>query len=333
VQGGREDVVAAICRRTLGTSPAAVREPPTGNSKRTALVELADGRTVVVQYRDRPLAAEAAVTGAVAERTGVPVAPVLAAGRLDSPPVSYLVTGRVAGDDLHERFTSVDADARERLARTLGRYLATVHEAFAFDACGRVAPREAAPVDGHALTVAEPLPAGAFYREYLGRALADWPDALRDLEPRVEAALDDRLDALPAADPRLFPWDYRPGNAIVRETDGALTVAAVLDWDAPLAAPTGLSTAKAEVTLCDWYVRADADVRALRAAYRDGYREVRPFPGEGYDAFRLLGLIASAADSRGEVTRPRYPMVSVEEAVAFHRERIGTTLSRLDGQA
>ncbi|PSP98509.1 hypothetical protein BRC89_07790 [Halobacteriales archaeon QS_4_70_19] len=81
------------------------------------------------------------------------------------------------------------------------------------------------------------------------------------------------------------------------------------------------------------YVRVGADVRALRAACRDGYREVRPFSEEGYDACRLLGLIASAADSRGEVTRPRYPTVGVEEAVAFHRERIGTTLSWLDGQA
>jgi len=319
-------VTTAVCERALGATPATVTAPPTGNSKRTALVSLRDGREVVVQYRarQRPLDAEVAVTRAVAERTDVPVAPVLAAGTLTDPAVSYFVTRRVPGDDLHERFAALPAADRERLARTLGRHLASVHEAFAFDAPGRVAPR------GGDLVVPGPRPAGAFYREYLDRALADWPESLRDLGPRVEAALADRLDDLPADDIRLFPWDYRPGNVIVRDAEGGPTVAAVLDWGEPLAAPAGLSAAKAEFTLADWYVRADADVRALREAYRAGYREVRPFPGAGGDAFRLLGIADSAADSRGEVTRPRYPVVDAETAVAFHRERIGAALSRLD---
>jgi Ser/Thr protein kinase RdoA (MazF antagonist) len=381
VQDQREGVVAAVCEQVLGATPVAVTTPPTGNSKRTALVDLADGREVVVQYRDaaRPLDAEVAVTRAVAARTTVPVAPVLAAGRLGDPPVSYLVTERVAGADLHERFAGLDAADRERLARTLGRYLAAVHEAFAFDAPGRVRAAGAsneddegedasgsdasedagvstsgaaddvdrADVDGaHRanaddadradadsaadLVVAEPLPGGAFYRQYLDRALADWPAPLADLEPRVEAALGGRLDDLPADDARLFPWDYRPGNVIVREGDAGPAVAAVLDWGEPLAAPAGLSAAKAECTLCDWYVRAAADVAALREAYRAGYRAVRPFPDEASDAFRLLGLVASAADSHGEVTRPRYPVVDAAEAVTFHRERIAATLARLD---
>lgn len=318
-----ERVVAAVCERALDGAPATVETPPTGNSKRTALVTLRDGREVVVQYRDRerPLDAEAAVTRAVAERTAVPVAPVFAVGLLDDPPVSYLVTRRVHGDDLHTRFAGLDAGVQERLARTLGRHLAAVHDAFTFDAPGRVA------VDDAGLVVADPLPAGAFYREYLDRALADWPEPLADLEPRVEAALDDRLDALPAADARLFPWDYRPGNVIVRGDPPE--VAAVLDWGEPLAAPAGLSAAKAEFTLADWYVRAPADVTRLREAYRAGYREVRPFPAAAFDAFRLLGMADSAIDARGTVTRPRYPMVPPDEAVAFHRERIEATLTRL----
>jgi Ser/Thr protein kinase RdoA (MazF antagonist) len=316
-------VVAVVCERTLDATPATVEPPPTGNSKRTALVTLRDGREVVVQYRrERPLGAEAAVTRAVAERTAVPVAPVLAAGRLDDPAVSYLVTRWVRGDDLHERFTALDGAVRERLARTLGRHLAAVHDAFAFEAPGRVA------VDDGNLVVADPLPAGAFYREYPDRALADWPDALTDLEARVEAALDDRLDTLPAADARLFPWDYRPGNVVVRGDPPE--IAAVLDWGEPLAAPAGLSAAKAEFTLADWYLRAPADVAALREAYRAGYREVRRFPDEAFDAFRLLGMADSAADSHGEVTRPRYPVVEADEAVRFHRERIETTLARLE---
>lgn len=319
-----ERVVAAVCERALDATPATVREPPTGNSKRTALVTLADGRAVVVQYRGRLHVhdAAAAVTRAVAARTDVPVAPVLAAGTLADPPVTYRVTERVTGDDLHERFADCDPVVRERLARTLGRHLAAIHEAFAFDAPGHVA----AGADGNDLVVADPLPAGAFYREYLDCALADWPDVLADLEPRVEAALGARLGDLPAA-AHLFPWDYRPGNVIVRGDPPE--IAAVLDWDEPLAAHPGLSAAKAEFTLCDWYVRAEADVSALREAYRAGYREVRPFPDGASDAFRLLGMVASAADSRGEVTRPRYPVVDADEAVAFHRERLETVLDRL----
>ncbi len=323
VQDRREQVVAAVCERVLAATPAAVREPPTGNSKRTVLVTLTDGREVAVQYRarQRSLAAEAAVTRAVARRTDVPVAPVLAAGDLADLGVTYLVTERVPGDDLHERFTALDTATRERLARTLGRHLAAVHDAFGFDAPGRVT------ADGDALVVPEPRPAGAFYREYLDRALADWPDPLAAFEPRVEAALGDRLDDLPAEPVRLFPWDYRPGNVIVRGDPPE--VAAVLDWGEPLAAHPGLSAAKAEFTLCDWYVRGEADVAAIREAYRAGYREVRPFPGASFDAFRLLGMVASAADSRGEVTRPRYPVVDADEAAAFHRERLTAVLERL----
>jgi hypothetical protein len=326
VQQSVEAVVTAVCERMLGATPAAVTAPATGNSKRTALVGLRDGREVVVQYRarERPLDAEVAVTRAVAGRTDVPVAPVLAAGTLTDPPVSYFVTRRVPGDDLHERFAGLPAVDRERLARRLGRHLAAVHEAFAFDAPGRVAAR------GDDLVVPGPRPAEAFYREYLDRALAEWPGSLRDVEPRVEAVLADRLGDLPADDIRLFPWDYRPGNVIVRDAEGGPEVAAVLDWGEPLAAPAGLSAAKAEFTLADWYVRVDADVRALREAYRAGYREVRLFPEAGFGAFRLLGIADSAADSRGEVTRPRYPVVDAEAAVAFHRDRIEAAFDRLD---
>ena len=258
--------MTAVCERVLEATPAAVTAPATGNSKRTALVGLRDGREVVVQYRarERPLDAEVAVTRAVAGRTDLPAAPVLAAGTLTDPPVSYFVTRRVPGDDLHERFAGLPAADRERLARTLGRHLAAV------------------------------------------------------------------LGGLPADDIRLFPWDYRPGNVIVRDAEGGPEVAAVLDWGEPLAAPAGLSAAKAEFTLADWYVRVDADVRALREAYRAGYREVRPFPEAGFGAFRLLGIADSAADSRGEVTRPRYPVVDAEAAVAFHRDRIEAALDRLD---
>ncbi|MFB6207236.1 MAG: hypothetical protein ABEJ05_11995 [Haloglomus sp.] len=112
MQEDREAVVAAVCERTPDATPAHVREPPTGRSKHTAFVTLTDGREVVVQYRsrERPLDAESAVVRAVADRTDVPVAPVLASGALADPSVSYLVTERVPGDDLHERFTALDTE-------------------------------------------------------------------------------------------------------------------------------------------------------------------------------------------------------------------------------
>jgi Ser/Thr protein kinase RdoA (MazF antagonist) len=324
--------VERICAAALDGQPVAVDRPATGNTKRTALVTLADGREVVVQYMTDEgggrsgthlLAAEAAVARTVAERTPVPVARVLADGRLADPPVAYLVTERVTGADLHERFAGLPGRARSALARTLGRYLAAIHDAVGFDATGRVGTR-----DGD-LVVTAPLPAGAFYREYLASGLADWPDALAPLEPVVREALDGYLDTLPT-DPRLFPWDYRPGNVVVREPtdDPTPVVSAVLDWGEPLAAHPGLSAAKAEYTLADWYV-PEADVAALREAFREGYRTVRPFPTEGYDAFRLLGIVASAADAAGRVTRPRYPVLDPDEAVAFHRERIEATVARL----
>lgn len=326
-------VVERICAAALDDQPVEIGCPPTGNTKRTALVTLADGREVVVQYvadepggsETHPLAAEAAVARAVAERTPVPVASVLADGRLAEPSVAYLVTERVTGADLHERFVELPQTARTALARRLGRYLAAIHEAIRFDAAGRVG------VSDGALRVTTPLPAAAFYREYLASGLADWPAALDPLKPTVRAALDGHLDALPA-DPRLFPWDYRPGNVVVAPAgtdDPVPVVAAVLDWGEPLAAHPGLSAAKAEYTLADWYVPTDADVTALREAFREGYRTRRPFPAEHYDAFRLLGIVASAADAAGRVTRPRYPVLDPEEAVAFHRERIEATVARL----
>jgi hypothetical protein len=39
-------------------------------------------------------------------------------------------------------------------------------------------------------------------------------------------------------------------------------------------------------------------------------------------AYRLAAVVASAVDSRGEVTRPRYPELTGEAAVAFHRDRL-----------
>lgn len=71
-----------------------------------------------------------------------------------------------------------------------------------------------------------------------------------------------RGDTAPTA--RLFPWDFRPGNALLADGD----LAAILDWEAPLAAPAALSVAKRE------YLVADSAVDSTGAVTNPGYPEL-----------------------------------------------------------
>jgi hypothetical protein len=120
--------------------------------------------------------------------------------------------------------------------------------------------------------------------------------------------------------PRLFPWDLRPGNALV--TDGC--VAAVLDWEGPLAAAPALSVAKTEYLVADWYVGNDA-AESLREAFRAGYESVRAYPRVG-PAHRVAAVASTAVDSRGAVTNPEYPPVPRADAVRFHLQTLQTLL-------
>jgi aminoglycoside phosphotransferase (APT) family kinase protein len=143
--------------------------------------------------------------------------------------------------------------------------------------------------------------------------VAALPPSLASLGETVRDVVGDA--DLPSRPPsRLFPWDFRPGNALVE--DGR--VSAVLDWGGPLAAAPALSVAKAEHLVADWYVD---DHDPLRAAFREGYAEVRPLPSVPR-AYRLAAVVRSAVDSAGVVTRPGYPERTGEAAVSFHRERL-----------
>ncbi|WP_435066167.1 phosphotransferase family protein [Halobaculum sp. EA56] len=158
-----------------------------------------------------------------------------------------------------------------------------------------------------------------WFRGYALAGIDALPSAFDAVRPRLREAVADAAGSLPDAPrPRLYPWDLRPGNALV--ADGR--VAAVLDWGRPLAADPGLSVAKAEHLVCDWYVD-DGD--PLREAFRAGYREVRP-PPRVPDVYRAVAVVRSAVDGAGVVTRPRYPEVDGAEAVAFHLDRIRTAL-------
>lgn len=322
-----ETVVRDVLSRVVPDVEVVAVDPADwGNTKRTALVTLADGREVVVQYRARDaggLATEAELTRAIGERTDVPIPAVL--GVEQTGEYAAVVTARVPGADLHERFESLSPARRTTLARTLGDHLAAVHDAFAFEGYGPVTHRDGS------FAVADPTTDWpGWLGDYLERALGRLDGPLADLVGPVRETFAAHRDRLPVSPPaRLFPWDFRPGNVIVAETDAS--VAAVLDWGDPLAAARGLALAKAEFLLADWYAEGEAVVR-LRTAFRDGYRARLSLPPDFEDTrslYRLVAVAASAVDAAGRVTRPRFPMVDDAAAVAFHRDHLDALLADL----
>lgn len=358
------DPVAAAIAAEFPTRPVSGWKPvETGNRKRTVVVRFGDESTpaaVVVQTGpdQRALATETTLTRAIATRTDLPVARVLGAGSIasltDEPADEgtdvggYLVTERRPGTDLHERFVALDPAIQQAVARTFGRALARLHEEFQFDGYGPVELGYEGAIDwqqvlnhpdpGRLLGVGvdtdddshhtsstdrDGVPATtdwpAWVRSYATAGIDRLPAAFDDLRPRLRARVDADVASLPTA-PRstLYPWDLRPGNALV---EGG-TVTALLDWGEPLAAAAGLGVANVEHLVCDWYV-ADAD--QLRRAFRAGYADVRPLPSVPA-VYRLVAVVASAVDGEGVVTRPRYPELTGDDAVGFHRERLQSIL-------
>ena len=304
-----------------GTEPRRVRPVDRGNHKRTATVAVGDaddGTTDLVAQVGPPgadLETEAAVATAVRERTATPVPRVVATGAVDGRP--YVVSERAAGDDLHGRFVALSSADRVGVVRAFGRHLAETHGSFAFEGCGAVVVDD----DG-GLGVPSPTPWDRWLRERARTACDALPAAFDDLRDRIREALK-RADL--AADPAttLFPWDVRPGNALV---DGG-ELSAVLDWGEPLAAPPALSVAKAEHVVADWYETPER----LREHFRAGYRSVRTLPAVG-PIHRLAAVLAAVVDSEGVVTRPDYPEREGRRAVAFHRGHLRTRLRRCETQ-
>mgnify|MGYP006275224133 FL=1 len=322
-----------------GQSVTSVKPIERGNRKRTAVVRFAGADPIVVQQTPTPRSArvEARLLAAIDERTSVPVARPIDSG--DTGDDGWLVTPLLAGDDLHEAFVDLDAATQQAIAGAFGRFLAELHEVFQFGRYGPLAvdngdlvtefrsPRST-PIgdefdleDGISGGVAAATPAE--WREWLvtyGRAnVARLPSEFDDLR----SGLLDVVASLPATTgpaPRLFPWDFRPGNALV--ADG--TVTAVLDWEYPLAADPALSVAKAEYLVADWYVSEERADR-LRAAFREGYTSVRDIP-EIRPAHRVCAIASAAVDSRGVVTNPQYPPVGRAAAVEFHRRALERVL-------
>jgi aminoglycoside phosphotransferase (APT) family kinase protein len=280
-----------------------VERPARGNAKETAVVRFAASDSVVVHtgLDPRDSRTEAALLAAIAERTEVPVPTLVAAGECDGE--GYLVTDFVAGAELHERFVDLPADRRRSLARAFGTTLASLHEAFPFESAGPLS------VDPSGSLVAAGQSSVEQFEAYAESALAALPAAFSDLRPAIEASL---TAPETARQPRLFPWDLRPGNALLDPGDG---LAAVLDWGEPLAADPALALAKTEHLVTRWY-GVDAD--SLEAAFRAGYESVRPRP-EVPVAYRVAAVVEAAVDSAGEVTRPGFPERTGADAVAAHR--------------
>lgn len=326
-----DDVRAVLARVFPGREPSSVTTLHRGNHKRTAVVRFADADdSVVVQLSTVPAAlrTEAALARAIRARTAVPTPRLLAAGTVDGR--GYLVAEHAPGSDLHEAFTSLPPATRRHVARSFGGFLAALHEAFAFDACGDVRCRATADADDWAadadgrpdspgeFRAAGPTEWRPWFEAYAEAGVDALPAAFDDLSGPLRSAF---ASAVTPADPRprLYPWDLRPGNALV---DGG-RVSAVLDWGRPLAAPAGLAVAKVEHLVVDWY----APDASLRAAFRNGYAAVRPYPAPTR-AERLVAVVRSAVDSAGDVTRPGYPERTGAAAVDFHRRHLQRHLGR-----
>ena len=305
---------AAIALGAVAEKPTDIEPITRGNRKQTALARFPNRGPVVIQVADEPawLRTEAALIRAIRKRTFVPVPPVLAAGTHSG--VGYMLTAYVAGRDLHAAFSAAERATQRELARWFGAALARLHDAFAFDACGRLV------VDSGGFTATqEEWP--AWFKSYGTRAIDRLPPVFDDLTDDLRAVVGSLSTNRAAVHPtpRLFPWDFRPGNALV--AGGSVT--AVLDWEAPLAAHPALSVAKSEYLVADWYVD---DPEPLRMAFREGYRSVRELPTVE-PAHRVAAITASAVDSAGQVTNPGYPPVGRDAAVAFHRGALESVLA------
>ena len=295
-----------------------VSDSTAGNSKRTVAVWFEEHDPVVLQYStDTSLRTEGELARAIRNRTTVPVPRVVEIG--SHGPSSYIVSELAPGKNLHSRFAGLNREPQLRIARQFGHYLAEIHDAFSFEGVGQV--NSSMGPDGLRFHAAASDDFEGWFHRYAREGIEALPEPFDPVRDRLEDAVLSRgYDC--DWDPCLFPWDLRPGNALVM--DGRLS--AVLDWGDPLAAPPGLAVAKAQHLIADWYVE---DTAPVRSAFRDGYESVRPYPTVP-TVFSLVAVLRSAVDSHGVVTRPRYPEWTGEKAVRFHFDRLVDILAETD---
>ncbi len=303
----------------IGTALASVRpgfsiesstRPAEGNRKETAIVTLESGERLVLQRSVDPdaLATATRLCREIDARTSIPVPSILESGLIEGH--GYRVVEWIDGENLHERFLSLPDGDRRRIARRFGSALAELHRAFEFDRFGPVAATD------RGLRATGPTSFGAWLDRYVEAGIDALPGTFADLEEPIRVAVGSSRTRSPT--PRLFPWDLRPGNAVV---DGG-EIAAFLDWGEPLSASAGVGLAKLDHLVADWYLD---DRTELRGAIREGYRGVRSVPAVGRGE-RVAAILEAAVDSEGALTRPGYPERTGSEAVRFHRERLRSAL-------
>lgn len=309
-----DDIYRSVAQTAIGAvtseQPHSVEPLGRGNRKQTAIARFERRGPVVLQLCEERtwLRTESVVLSRIREQTDVPVPPVLASGVTDG--VAFMVTAFVPGEDLHRQFTQLQRDRQRTLSRTFGRYLGTLHEQFGFDRYGTLVVE-----DGGLVAQSEDW--SGWFAEYGRTALDRLPVEFDPIRAELRALFGEQTRERPPA-ATLFPWDFRPGNAIV--ADGRIT--AILDWEAPMAAAPALSAAKAEYLVARWYVD---EPTALRTAFVDGYETVRAYP-DVRPVHRAGAIAASAVDSTGTVTNPGYPELDRKGAVAFHREALAALL-------
>jgi len=292
-------------------------EPATAGHRPTAIVRFDSHPPLVVQLSADigTVRTEAALVETVRSRTTIPVPRIRAIGTHDQQ--AYAISEYLAGTNLHTVFADSAPDRQREFARQFGRYLGELHAEFAFGGCGDLV-RPAPATDGPtASLLSSETDCHRFVVEYGLTAINRLPSEFEPLRKRLGDCLRDwRANGTTRA--RLFPWDLRPGNALV--DDGS--IAAVLDWERPMAAPAALALAKTEYLVADWYVD---DPQPLRRAIHTGYESVRPVPAVRA-VHRVVAIADSAIDSRGTVTNPGYPEYGRSAAVAFHRAALERAL-------
>lgn len=305
-----ENAAQSALESVTPEQPTRCRRLGRGNRKLSTLVSYDQREPVVLQLCDEQswLRTESALLEEIRNRTAVPVPPVLASGT--DAGIAYMVTNHVEGRDLHERFGSFGTETKAELARSFGSHLASLHEAFRFEDYGALV------VDGESFQAWHENWTD-WFTEYGRSAVDRLPAEFEGLRGELLALFDAYSpDEAPTA--RLYPWDFRPGNALVEDSH----VTAVLDWEAPMAAGPALSVAKAEYLIADWYVDEPAP---LRRAFVDGYEQVREYP-DIEPVHRAAAIADSAVDSTGTVTNPKYPELDERGAIEFHRGALGRLL-------
>jgi hypothetical protein len=305
----RSRVTAVLGRIYPQRSVTAVEPTAAGGRRDTAVVRFGSHPPVVVQFSPDPetVRTEAALVAAIRDRTSVPVPAVLSHGTHEG--IVYLVSEHRPGTDLHTTFAASDPGTQRDLAAQFGRYLGELHAAFVFDGCGGLLPERRDDGGGDRLT-APGTECGRWLVDYGRRAVDRLPAEFDTHRTRLCDCVD--AAAGETSTPTLFPWDLRPGNAVLADDE----IAAVVDWGDPLAAAPSLAVAKTQHLVATWY---ESDPASHREAFETGYESVRPLP-DVTTADRVAAVVASAVDSTGAVTRPRYPELTGGDAVAVHRE-------------